>query len=114
MELSKGKIVVDLKITEDCCNPKNYLHGGLSATLVDSISTLALRSYFEADNLSVPNSVSVELAMSYLSAVPEGNSIRIESEALKIGKKMAFLQANIYEKETNKLAVMGKHTKFLF
>ena len=37
-----GRIVVSLKVEPEHCNNYGTLHGGLSAVLVDSISTLAL------------------------------------------------------------------------
>ena len=112
-DVSKGRLTAELKITKDCCNILDMLHGGMSATLIDHLSTLALKSYYLADGKQAPNSVSIELSLSYLSGVKEGESIRVETETVRVGRSVAFLIASIYNVQTNKLAVTGKHTKFL-
>ncbi|KAH7646398.1 acyl-coenzyme A thioesterase 13-like [Dermatophagoides farinae] len=113
VDITKGRIVADMPVTKECCNPVNYLHGGMSTTLFDVLSSMAIRSHFEADDIEPPITVSVELSMSFLAGVPEGRTVRLETETLRVGKKIAFLIGHIYDKETNKLVVTGKHTKFL-
>lgn len=66
-----------------------------------------------ADDAKIRDSVSTDLNLSFLSAVPMGDTIRLETEVVRVGRNMAFLTANIYHHETNKLAVMARHTKFL-
>ena len=39
---SPGKIVCEVAVEESHLNPNGSLHGGVTATLVDQISTLAL------------------------------------------------------------------------
>ena len=95
-------------------NISKTLHGGYSATLFDHLSTLALKSYFIADDKPAPTSVSVELNLSYISAVKEGQTVVLETEAIKVGNKLAFLKGEIYNKsDSNKLVATGKHTKYL-
>ncbi|OTF77246.1 acyl-coenzyme A thioesterase-like protein [Euroglyphus maynei] len=113
VEVTKGRIVADMKVTKECCNPVNYLHGGMSTTMFDVLSSMALRSHFEAENVEPPITVSVDLSLSFLAGVPEGRTIRLETETLRVGNKIAFLTGKIYEKDTNKLVVHCKHTKFL-
>lgn len=106
--------MAELKVTPDCCNIMGYLHGGFSATLVDHLSTLALISHFMADGKEAPSSVSIELSLSYLSAVKEGQTIRFETEAIRVGRKVAFLTASIYNKDKgDEVVAIAKHTKFI-
>ncbi|UXI17123.1 regulator of G-protein signaling 7 [Sarcoptes scabiei] len=113
IEIEKGRIVTEMKLERDGCNIYDNLHGSMSALLIDVISTLALRSHFEAEDNPPPNSVSVELSLSFLASIPLGNTVLLETDLLKIGKNIAFLKGNIFDKETGKLACTGKHTKFL-
>lgn len=42
LSASPGKVVCELKVEEEHTNKHGTLHGGLTATLVDVISTVAL------------------------------------------------------------------------
>lgn len=53
----EGRCVAELKIAEEHTNPLGGLHGGLSATLIDSVSTWGLLTH---KNAGVP-SVSVDI-----------------------------------------------------
>ena len=111
--IEKGRVIAEMKLSKEHCNILNTLHGGLSATLVDHFTSLTLISHFYAEGKEPPDSASIELSMSYLSAIPEGREIRIEAENLRVGRKLAFLSAKIYDKQSRKLSVSGKHTKFI-
>lgn len=55
--LENGRCVAEMKIEEEHTNPINTLHGGLTATLVDVVSSYGLSSL---DRGNVPH-VSVNL-----------------------------------------------------
>jgi uncharacterized protein (TIGR00369 family) len=59
-----GRIVVSLKVEKEHCNLYGTLHGGLSAVLVDTISTLALITDDEKSTSKL--GVSVDMHMRYL------------------------------------------------
>ena len=84
------------------------LHGGLSATIIDSISTLALTS---DQNFSY--GVSVNMDISYIKAAKLGEEVLIEAKVLKRGKTLAFLDCELRNKATGDLLVKGSHTKFI-
>lgn len=103
-----------MKVTPECCNIIGSLHGGFMSTMFDHLSTLALNSHFLADGKEVPASVSIDLSMTYISGVKDGQRIRMETEALRVGRKMAFLTASIYNQDKNdELVAIGKHTKYI-
>ena len=91
------------------------LHGGMTATLVDQLSTLALKSAYE-DPAGPPlpsQTSSVELSVSYLAAVKVGDDILIQANTIKRGRTLAFLSVDITNKSTGKIVATGKHTKYL-
>ena len=62
VEGSVGRTVVKMKVLEEHCNAIGTLHGGMSATLVDNITSLAL---ITDDEDSVMNlGVSIDLNLS--------------------------------------------------
>ena len=80
----------------------------MSATLIDSVSTLALTS---DQNFSY--GVSVNMDISYVKAAKLGEEVLIEAKVLKRGKTLAFLDCELRNKATGDLLVKGSHTKFI-
>jgi acyl-coenzyme A thioesterase 13 len=104
-----GRCVASLKVEEEHTNPGGTLHGGLSAVLVDNVSTLALALPDEDFKFGV----SVDMNLSYIKAAAIGQEILIDAKVLKRGRTLAFLEVELRNKETNDLLVKGSHTKFI-
>ncbi|XP_066974646.1 acyl-coenzyme A thioesterase 13-like [Macrobrachium rosenbergii] len=103
-----GKCVAEMTVEKEHRNRGGTLHGGLTATLVDVVSTVALMSTERA-----VKGVSVDLNVSYISAAKEGETIVIKADTLKVGKNLAFLTVDITNKESGKLIAKGRQTKFV-
>ncbi|NXS85405.1 ACO13 thioesterase, partial [Erpornis zantholeuca] len=103
-----GKVVCEMKVEEEHTNRGGTLHGGLTATLVDVVSTAALM-YTER---ATPG-VSVDMNITYTSAAKIGEEILITAQILKQGKTLAFATVDLTNKATGKLIAQGRHTKFL-
>ncbi|XP_060100124.1 acyl-coenzyme A thioesterase 13 [Heteronotia binoei] len=108
LSASPGKVVCEMKVEEEHTNRAGTLHGGLTATLVDVVSTAALM-YTERQ---VPG-VSVDMNISYMSAAKIGDEILITAEVLKQGRTLSFANVDLISKTTGKLIAQGRHTKFL-
>ncbi|KAK7043276.1 Acyl-coenzyme A thioesterase 13, partial [Halocaridina rubra] len=89
-----GKCVAEMTVDEDHQNRGGTLHGGLTATLVDVVSTLALMT----TDRGTPG-VSVDMNVSYIAAAKLGEDIVIDADTLKVGKTLAFLKVAISNKE---------------
>ncbi|NXA46962.1 ACO13 thioesterase, partial [Nothocercus julius] len=103
-----GKVVCELKVEEEHTNRGGTLHGGLTATLVDVVSTAALM-YTER---AVPG-VSVDMNITYTAAAKIGEEVLITAQILKQGRNMAFASVDLTNKATGKLIAQGRHTKYL-
>ncbi|XP_015270216.1 PREDICTED: acyl-coenzyme A thioesterase 13 [Gekko japonicus] len=108
LSASAGKVICEMKVEEEHTNRGGTLHGGLTATLVDVVSTAALM-YTERQ---APG-VSVDMNISYMSAAKIGDEILITAEVLKQGRSLAFANVDLTSKATGKLIAQGRHTKFL-
>lgn len=105
----EGKCVAELKVEEEHQNTGGTLHGGMTATMVDIVSTLALMT-----NEKNPSpGVSVDLHVSYLKAAKLGEEILVEASTVKAGRNLAFLHVDIKNKATGDLIATGSHTKFV-
>ena len=72
-----GQVAVSLKVEEEHCNGMDTLHGGMTATLVDCITTLAVMTAPEDGSLGLPG-VSVDLNMRYVVHPVNYNNILLQ------------------------------------
>lgn len=103
-----GKLICEMKVEEQHTNKFGTLHGGMTATLVDSISTIALM----CTERGAPG-VSVDMNITYMSPAKIGEEIVITAHILKQGKTLAFASVDLTNKITGKLIAQGRHTKHL-
>ncbi|XP_061167802.1 acyl-coenzyme A thioesterase 13-like [Saccostrea echinata] len=104
----EGKCICEMKIKEEHQNAGGTLHGDVTATLVDAVSTWALMT----SQRQVPG-VSVDLNVSFMKPVKVGEDIVIDADTLKIGKTLAFCSVDIKLKNDGSLLAQGKHTKYV-
>ncbi|XP_067936301.1 acyl-coenzyme A thioesterase 13-like [Watersipora subatra] len=102
-----GSCVCKMKVGEEHTNLGGTLHGGMTATLVDTVSTVALLT-----SEPYKPGVSVELSVSYLRAVPLGENITIDAKTVKTGKTLSFLAVDLLDSK-DRIIAQGKHTKFV-
>ncbi|KAF6292348.1 acyl-CoA thioesterase 13 [Rhinolophus ferrumequinum] len=70
-----GKVICELKVEEEHTNKMGTLHGGLTATLVDSISTMALLCTERgAPGVSVDMNITVHVVTQQCSSHQDLNS----------------------------------------
>ncbi|XP_036907279.1 acyl-coenzyme A thioesterase 13 [Sturnira hondurensis] len=103
-----GKVTCELRVEEEHTNQYGTLHGGLTATLVDSVSTLAILCTERA----LPG-VSVDMNITYMSPIKVGEDVVITAHILKEGRTLAFASVDLTNKATGKLVAQGRHTKHL-
>lgn len=108
LSTSSGKVVCEMRVEEEHANRGGTLHGGLTATLVDIISTLAIMQ----SERRAPG-VSVDMNITYMNAAKMGEDILITAQVLKQGRTLAFATVDLTSKATGKLIAQGRHTKHL-
>ncbi|KAL6456907.1 hypothetical protein MHYP_G00338700 [Metynnis hypsauchen] len=108
LSASPGKLVCEMKVAEEHTNRLGTLHGGLTATLVDVVSTTAIM-YSER---GAPG-VSVDMNITYMNAAKIGEDVLITAQVLKEGRTLAFATVDLINKTTGKIIAQGRHTKHL-
>ncbi|XP_041664567.1 acyl-coenzyme A thioesterase 13 [Cheilinus undulatus] len=108
LSASPGKVVCEMRVEEEHTNRGGTLHGGLTATLVDVISTVAIMN----TERGAPG-VSVDMNITYMSAAKMGEDILITAQVLKQGRTLAFASVDLTNKVTGKIIAQGRHTKHL-
>ncbi|XP_075995228.1 acyl-coenzyme A thioesterase 13 [Genypterus blacodes] len=105
---SPGKVVCQMRVDEEHLNRGGTLHGGMTATLVDIVSTMAIM-YSER---GAPG-VSVDMNITYMNAAKVGEDVLITAQVLKQGRNLAFATVDLSNKATGKLLAQGRQTKHL-
>lgn len=82
----------------------NSIHGGLIASLNDSLTSLL--PYCKGFNAHV----TLELSTTYLNPIPYDKDFFVLCRVRKIGRKIIFLESEFYDNNL-RLCSTGKHTK---
>ncbi|XP_071446701.1 acyl-coenzyme A thioesterase 13-like [Hetaerina americana] len=104
----EGRCLVEMVVEERHLNKGGTLHGGFTATLIDSISTFALMTR----GGGAPG-VSVNMNINYLKPATEGEEILIDAQTKRAGRTLAFLEVDITKKNSGELVATGSHVKFI-
>ncbi|XP_011564903.2 acyl-coenzyme A thioesterase 13 [Plutella xylostella] len=109
LHCGEGRMVTEFRVGPEHLNQRGTLHGGFIAHIVDAVSTYALTTNQTVDT----RGVSVDLSVSYYTAAREGDNIEVEAITKKTGKKIAFLEVEVRNKDNNKVLAAGRHTKYI-
>ena len=108
---SAGRCCVAYTVREEDTNPRGALHGGASATLVDLVTTIAMVDDHEDSVKRL--GVSVDMNLSYLGAAKLNDDLLIDGWVVKKGRKLAFTECTIKNKQSQKILVAARHTKYI-
>jgi uncharacterized protein (TIGR00369 family) len=86
-------------VREDQCNHAGVLHGGIISTMLDELMGMTLIT-IEIDYLYV----TINLHVDFLFGAKAGEIITVTSEVFRVGKKIANVEAKMYNAEGKILA----------
>ncbi|KAA8650624.1 hypothetical protein EYZ11_002753 [Aspergillus tanneri] len=98
------------KVSPGMCNLFGSLHGGCAATLIDNLSTTILMGVSKPGYFSI-GGVSRNLRVTYLRPVPLDTEARLVCEVVQVGRRLAFLKAEISRVDNGDLCIVGEHEK---
>ncbi|GAA5918176.1 hypothetical protein JCM6882_002318 [Rhodosporidiobolus microsporus] len=84
------------------------LHGGLIASLVDTMGSLAL-----ASRGMFMTGVSTDINITYVRGAALDEVVQIRSELVNMGKTLAYTRTELTSGKTGKLLAYGSHTKYI-
>ncbi|MDP2434687.1 MAG: PaaI family thioesterase [archaeon] len=107
---SKGEgdqsVVYYLKVVDKHCNALGNMHGGCIATLLDDVTSFSMRDG--------SMSVSVDLTVSYLRAIPNNSEIHVSGTLVRKGRSLAFMTGKITcAKHPSLVYASCAHTKYI-
>jgi uncharacterized protein (TIGR00369 family) len=109
-EAESGRVVVTLVPTDAHLNPAGTVHGGLTATLLDSCMGLAVLSTLDRG----VSQTTLEFKISLIRPItPETGSIRAEGKVLNCGRRIGTAEGRVTDAK-GRLLAHGTTTCLIF
>lgn len=89
IEISKGKVVLEMKVREEMCNGFGIAHGGIAYSLADSALAFAANTHGK-------QAFSIETSIQHYSAIKLGELIRAETQELVLKEETAVYEVSIF------------------
>ncbi|XP_042497270.1 acyl-coenzyme A thioesterase 13-like [Macadamia integrifolia] len=105
--IEPGRLVCSMKVPRSLVNSDNFLHGGVTGTLVDIVGALTMETVGAHET-----GVSVEINITYLDAAFPDEEIEVVGEVLRVGKAIGVVSVELRNKKTGKIFAQGRHTKY--
>ena len=110
VEAERGRVVVSLEPTDAHLNPAGMVHGGLTATLLDSAMGLAIQSMLEKG----VGQTTLEFKISLIRPItPETGPIRVEGQVLNCGRRIGTADGRVTDGK-GRLLAHGTTTCLIF
>jgi uncharacterized protein (TIGR00369 family) len=109
-EAESGRVVVTLEPNDDHLNPAGTIHGGLTATLLDSCMGLAVQSMLDKGI----SQTTLEFKISLLRPItPKTGPIRAEGKVLNCGRRVGTAEGRVVDSK-GRLLAHGTTTCLIF
>jgi uncharacterized protein (TIGR00369 family) len=109
-EAESGRVVVTLMPTDAHLNPAGTVHGGLTATLLDSCMGLAVQSMLDKGT----GQTTLEFKISLVRPItPETGQIRAEGKVLNCGRRIGTAEGRVID-GNGRLLAHGTTTCLIF
>jgi uncharacterized protein (TIGR00369 family) len=110
VEAERGRVIVTLVPTDAHLNPWGTVHGGLTATLLDSCMGLAVQSTLETGF----SNTTLEFKISLVRPItPETGPISAEGKVLNNGRRIGTAEGRVTDR-TGRLLAHGTTTCLIF
>ena len=110
VEAESGRVVITVDPTDAHLNPWGTVHGGLTATILDSCMGLAIQSALEKG----VGSTTLEFKISLVRAItPETGQIKAEGKVLTCGHRVGTAEGRVTDTE-GRLLAHGTTTCLIF
>ncbi len=104
VDLAHGEATCSLKVEEKHERAGGFLHGGVTASLIDTVLAFAVATHLASGE----NSVTIDLTVHYLRPLYRGE-ITARAKVLRAGKRIVTASAEVFD-ETGELAATALST----
>jgi uncharacterized protein (TIGR00369 family) len=109
-EVERGRVVFTYTPVFDHYNPLGTVHGGIAATLLDSVMGCSVHTTLEAG----VGYTTVEIKVNYVRAMTDKTGpVRVEGKVINVGSRIATAEGRLHDKE-GRLLAHGTTTCLIF
>jgi acyl-CoA thioesterase len=94
IELELGEAVCRLRVEEKHERRGGFVHGGVTASLIDTVTALAVATYLKPGE----SSVTVDLTVHFLRPIYNG-AVTARAKVLRAGKRIITLSAEVFDEK---------------
>jgi acyl-CoA thioesterase len=106
-ELKEGEAILSLKMREELRQPHGVLHGGATASIIDTATAFAVISVLAKDE----KATTVDLTVHYLRPVVAGE-IKCTARVVRAGRRLLTVSAEVCNEEGKLIATaLSTYTK---
>jgi uncharacterized protein (TIGR00369 family) len=108
--IGDGHVRYSLKLEEKHTNPNGVMHGGVLTSMMDEAAGHAIVTVRGIEIMATAPHATVEMNVSFISGARPGDEIVVESRVLKVGRSVAFAEAEARRRGNNDLIAKGRFT----
>ena len=108
-ESREGYARLSLVLEGKHTNPNGVVHGGVLTTLMDEACGWAVLTVRGIEAMIAAPHATVDMNVSFLSGARPGDEIVVEGRALRVGRSVAFAEAEVY-RGRERLIAKGRFT----
>lgn len=110
-EWKEGYVRMVLTLEEKHTNPNGVMHGGVATSLMDEALGAVIASVRGLEAMAAAPHATVDMNVSFLAGPRVGDEIVVEGRALKVGRSVAFGEAEVRRRgERTDLIAKGRFT----
>ncbi len=99
VDLREGEATFEMDMRNDLRQPSGVLHGGVTATLIDTAMAFAMRTYLPKD----ADAATIDLTVHYLRPHIEG-MVECKAKVVRAGKRIFTISADVFGSEGKLIA----------
>ena len=112
-EMGEGYMRVSLVLEPRHTNPHGVMHGGVITTLMDEVLGGAIASVRGMEVMRAAPHATIEMNASFLAAARPGEEIVVEGRVLRLGRTVAFGEAEARRRGDGELIAKGRFTSVI-
>ena len=107
VDIRPNEAVIEIEMRDDLKQPSGVLHGGVTATLIDTAMAFAVRTYLT----DTEPTATIDLTVHYLRPHVEGRAI-CTARVVRPGKRIFTVSAEVHNEEGKLIATgLSTHTR---
>ena len=105
-----GASVMSMTLEEKHMNPGGVVHGGVITTLMDEAAGHAIVTIRGLEAMAETPHATIDMSVSFLSGARVGDELVCQARTLRIGRAVAFAEAEVRRRGSDDLVAKGAFT----